>query len=89
MELNDLINKIEGQNSLNYECFKELEKMKEEVKSYYSINTIIVVAEITSYMTVIYHVAVNFYDIVNSDDIIEEKELEEKAASGYLTIIEL
>ena len=86
MKLEKLIGSLEHQVCINSESFVELKKRKKEVKVYFGVDNINVIAEIISNNTVCYYCE---FDFKSHYDIIQENRLEEELRTGHLDLMQL
>ena len=86
MKLGKLIGTLESQVCISSESFAELKKRKKEVKVYFGVDDINVIAEIISNNTICYYCD---FDYQSHYDIIQENRLEEELRTGHLNLLQL
>ena len=86
MKLGKLIGTLESQFCISSEAFTELKKRKKEVKAYFTVDDINIVAETISNNTICYYCDFSFK---SHYEIIEANELEEQLNSGHLSLMQL
>jgi len=86
MKLLKLLGSLEHQFCINSESFAELKKRKKEVKVYFGVDDINIVAEVVSNNTVYFYCE---FDFKSHYDIIQENKLEEQLSSGHLSLMQL
>ena len=87
MKLLKLLGTLESQVCVNEETFAELKKRLKQVRRYFTIEDINVVAEIISNNTICYYCDVAGYQ--SHFDIIQSNQLEEELTSGHLSLMQL
>ena len=86
MKLLKLLGVLDTQACISSESFAELKKRKKEVKVYFGVDDINVIAEIISNNTVCYYCD---FDYQSHYDMIEANKLEEELRTGHLDLMQL